>query len=166
VEIITSMPSLIGYFPYTVDNKGRLNIPAELRRELPGSASFVLIPGLDHCIFVFPENEWEQIDQRLQSLSFSRTKERLIQRFIYAQAARRRCDDQGRIAVPTKLLEYAGINRDAVVLGVSNRIEIWNPETYTAYISKELISYEQLIEEVMMAPQPPAKPNAPEAPGS
>jgi len=152
------MPSLIGSFPYTVDKKGRLNIPAELRRELPGAASFVLVPGLDQCIFAFPDEEWEIIDQRLQSLSFSRTKERLFQRIIYGQAARRRCDDQGRIAVPPKLLEHAGITRDAIVLGVSNRIEIWNPDNYQAYMDKSLVSYEQLVEEVMMTPQAPANP--------
>lgn len=145
------MPSLIGSFPYTVDGKGRLNIPADFRRELPGSASFVLVPGLDRCIFIFPEEEWEQIDQRLQTLSFSNTKERLFQRVIYGQAARRRCDDQGRVAVPAKLLEHAGITRDAVVLGVSNRLEVWNPETYQAYLEQSLVSYEQLVEEVMMA---------------
>ena len=160
------MPSLIGSFPYTVDKKGRLNIPAELRRELPGAASFVLVPGLDQCIFAFPEEEWEVIDQRLQSLSFSKTKERLFQRIIYGQAARRRCDEQGRIAIPPKLLEHAGITRDAVILGVSNRVEIWNPDNYQSYLEKSLVSYEQLVEEVMMSPQPSTPPGAQESPES
>jgi MraZ protein len=155
------MPSLIGSFPYIVDNKGRLNIPAEIRRELPGAASFVLVPGLDHCIFAFPEEEWEVIDRRLQSLSFANNKDRLFQRIIYGQAARRRCDEQGRIAVPPKLLEHAGITRDAVVLGVSNRIEIWNPDTYNAYLAKELESYEKLVEGVMFSPQQPPPIQAP-----
>ena len=160
------MPSLIGSFPYTVDKKGRLNIPAEVRRELPGAASFVLVPGLDKCIFAFPEEEWEVIDRRLQSLSFSKTKERLFQRIIYGQAARRRCDDQGRIAIPPKLLEHAGITRDAVILGVSNRVEIWNPDNYQSYLEKSLVSYEQLVEEVMMSPQPSTPPSAQESPDS
>ena len=153
------MPSLIGSFPYSVDNKGRLNIPAEIRRELPGAATFVLVPGLDRCIFAFPEEEWEIIDKRLQLLKFSNPKDRLFQRIMYGQAARRRCDEQGRIAVPLKLLEHAGITRDAVVLGVSNRIEIWNPDTYNAYLAKELESYEKLVEDVMFAPQelPPSQ---------
>jgi MraZ protein len=148
------MPSLIGNFPYNVDSKGRLNIPAEIRRDLPGAASFVLIPGLDRCIFGFPEEQWAVIDQRLQSLSFADTNDRLFQRIIYGQAARRRCDDQGRIAVPSKLLEHAGITQKAIVLGVSNRIEIWDPDTYTAYLAK-LESYEKLVEGVMLAPKQP-----------
>jgi len=155
------MPSLIGRFPNTVDTKGRLNIPAEIRRELPGTATFVLVPGLDKCIFGFPEEEWEVIDRRLQNLSFSKTNDRLFQRFIYGEAVRRRCDDQGRIAVPPKLLEHAGITEKALVLGVSKRIEIWNPETYSAYLESQLVSYEKLMEEVMLAPEPPTPTPAP-----
>jgi len=155
------MPSLIGRFPKTVDSKGRLNIPAEIRRELPGTVSFVLVPGLDKCIFGFPEEEWEVIDRRLQNLSFSKTNDRLFQRFIYGEAVRARCDDQGRISVPPELMKHAGITEKAVVLGVSRRIEIWNPETYSGYLESQLVSYEKLMEEVMLAPQPATQAQVP-----
>jgi MraZ protein len=148
------MPSLIGSFPFNVDSKSRINIPADLRRELPGTGSFVLIPGLDKCIFVFSEEEWDRIDQHLKSQALPRKDERLMQRAIYSNAARKRCDDQGRIAIPPKLLEYAGITREALVVGVSNRIEIWNPTAYNEYI-ESLQSYEDLVENLMNGTRTP-----------
>jgi len=148
------MFSFLGNFSYTVDSKGRINIPADFRHQVTGTASYVLFPGLERCIYVLPEEEWERIHQRLQSPFSSGAKERLLQRRMYGEAARRFCDEQGRIPVPSKLLEHAGITREVLVLGVSNRIEFWNPTEYQTYLNQSPLSYEQLAEELMKPPSP------------
>ena len=149
------MFSFLGNFSYTVDSKGRINIPADFRHLLTGTSSYVLFPGLEPCIYVFPEEEWERIHQRLQSPFSSDPNERLYQRWIYGKAARRYCDEQGRIAVPSKLLGYARIKRDVLVLGVSNRMEFWNPVEYQTYELQSPLSFKQLGEELMKTPKNP-----------
>jgi MraZ protein len=156
------MFSFLGNYSYTIDSKGRINIPADFRHQVPGTSSYVLFPGLERCIYVYPEEEWERIHQRLQSPFSSEPNERLFQRWIFGEAARRYCDEQGRIALPPKLLEHAGITREprqartnVLVLGVSNRFEFWNPFEYQTYQGQSPLSFEQLAEQLMKNPKGP-----------
>ena len=113
---------LIGEYQHSIDAKGRINFPAKLREEL--GAQFVITKGLDNCLFVYRMEEWRTLEEKTRSLPTS--KARQIQRFLFAGAALAEPDKQGRVLIPQKLREYAGLGEDVTVVGVSTRAEIWD----------------------------------------
>ena len=114
---------MYGKYRHTVDPKGRLFVPSKLRDEL-GEAFYVTL-GLDHCLSVYTEAGWQSILDKYNALPISQARK---MRFLFANAAKCEPAAQGRIVLPQKLRAYAHLEKDVVVIGVSNRAEIWNAE--------------------------------------
>lgn len=118
-----------GEYQHTLDAKGRLFIPAKLREQL--GDSFVVTKGLDDCLFVYPQEAWEELEQKIRQLPMS--KSRSLQRFFLSSAADVTVDRQGRIVIPPVLRSYAQLERDVVVIGVGERAELWDARRWNAY---------------------------------
>ncbi len=118
----------MGEYNHTVDAKGRLIVPSKFR-ELLGD-EFVVTKGLDRCLFVYPSDEWENIQGNFRNVSQFSKEARKLARFFFAGAAMCEVDKQGRILLPAVLREYAGLEKDVVLAGVLNRIEIWDKERW------------------------------------
>ncbi len=119
---------LNGRFEHTIDAKGRLFVPTKLREKL-GSA-FIAAAVMDHCVSLYSAEEWEKLQAGLAEMPL--TKARKLQRYLSANAADVQIDAHGRILLPRHLLEYAGLEKDALVIGAGNRAEVWNPAAYEA----------------------------------
>jgi len=117
---------LMGKFTHTLDAKKRLFIPARHREQL--GESFVITRNVDKCLSVFSMTEWEKYTDKLEQLPSTQARE--IARFIYSNAAEVQPDAQGRVLVPAELLDYAGIQKSAVVVGCGRRAEIWAEEIW------------------------------------
>lgn len=118
----------MGEYNHNVDTKGRLIIPAKFRESL--GERFVVTRGLDGCLFVYDNSEWETFEKKLQTMLMGRKDSRNYARFFLAKASEVEVDKQGRILIPQKLREYAGLEKDVVMVGVGNRVEIWNKDTW------------------------------------
>lgn len=113
---------LTGQYTHSIDAKGRVNFPAKLREEL--GERFIITRGLDNCLFVYSVDEWDQLAAKLHELPISKSAP--LNRFFFAGAAEAEPDKQGRVLLPAHLREYAGLDRDVTIAGVSNRAEIWD----------------------------------------
>ena len=118
----------MGEYNHNVDTKGRLIIPAKFRESL--GERFVVTRGLDGCLFVYDNSEWATFEKKLQTMLMGRKDSRNYARFFLAKASEVEVDKQGRILIPQKLREYAGLEKDVVMVGVGNRVEIWNKDTW------------------------------------
>ncbi len=145
------MSSFKGQFHYTLDTKGRLNIPAKFRRSLTPEASetFVTIRGFDSCLFLYPLDEWNKFEEKLRQLKTNKKHNRLFIRMITSNASEDRCDKQGRIIIPPELLKVAQIERDVLILGVLDRIEVWNPQIYQETLDASGENYEDIAENII-----------------
>ena len=114
----------MGEYNHTIDTKGRLIIPSKFR-ELLGD-EFIVTKGLDGCLFVFPKNEWQIFEEKLRTLPLTQKSARTFTRFFVAGATTCELDKQGRILLPQTLREFAELEKDVVLAGNLNRIEIWS----------------------------------------
>lgn len=133
---------LIGEYRHSIDQKGRLNFPSKLREAL--GETFIITKGLDNCLFVYRMAEWDKLVEQTAALPMS--KARAIQRFIFASAVSVEPDKQGRVLIPQTLRDHANLIDDVTVIGVSNRAEIWNTDSWNAS-NAELTS--ELVAEAM-----------------
>lgn len=117
-----------GEYNHTIDEKGRLIIPAKFREELGNE--FVVTRGLDGCLFGYNNSEWEVFEGKLRALPLTNKDARAFQRYMLAGAASVEIDKQGRILLPQSLRTFAGLEKDVVLIGVAGRIEIWNKDIY------------------------------------
>lgn len=117
---------LYGRFEHNIDAKGRIFVPAKLREKL--GDSFIAAAVIDHCISLYSMDEWDKLQQGLADMPF--TKARKLQRYLSSNAADVQIDSQGRILLPKHLLNYAMLEKEALVIGAGNRAEIWNPANY------------------------------------
>lgn len=117
----------MGTYEHSIDTKGRVIIPAKFREQL--GDSFVVTLGLDGCLFVYPENEWQDFVKELRELPGSK-EARKLQRYFMAGAAPCDVDKQGRVLIPANLREKAGLEKDIVFVGVMSKIEIWSKERW------------------------------------
>lgn len=117
-----------GEYNHTVDTKGRLIVPAKFREML--GDTFVVTKGLDGCLFVYPNEEWTNIENKFQEIPLTTKDARKFSRFFFAGAADCEVDKQGRILIPSVLREFAGLKKEVVLVGVLNRIEIWSKERW------------------------------------
>ncbi len=140
-----------GEHDHTIDRKGRLIIPSRFREAMKEhyNERCVVTRGLDRCLFLFPEDEWRTQEARFRALSFTKQEARRFNRFYFSGAVELTCDRQGRILIPPYLKEYAGIRRDVVLVGVSNRIEIWDKEEWKKFYEQFKESYEQVAEKLL-----------------
>lgn len=137
----------MGEFLHTIDSKGRLIIPAKFR-EILGN-KFIATKGLDNCLFLYPENEWQNFEEKLKKLPVSQPNARSFVRFFFSGAAECEFDKQGRILIPVNLREYAALEKDVVVVGVMNRIEIWDAVKWKEYSIEAESNYEQAAESLV-----------------
>ena len=123
----------MGEYNHTIDPKGRLIIPAKFREAL--GDEFVVTKGLDGCLFVYANKEWNNFEEKLRTLPLTNKNARQFTRFFLAGAAACEVDKQGRILIPQVLREFAKLEKDVVLVGVASRIEIWSKEVWEESIS-------------------------------
>ena len=119
---------LIGEYHHNIDEKGRLIIPAKFREEI--GESFVVTKGLDGCLFVYSLVEWEKIVNKLKKLPFTKKDSRVFSRFFLASATVCEFDRQGRINLMNSLTVYAGLKKECAIIGVNDRLEIWDLDKF------------------------------------
>ena len=122
---------LMGEFQHTVDEKGRLFMPAKLREDL--GKEFYISKGLDGCLFVYDKEQWQLFEDKLNALPMSKKEARDLRCYFFAGATEGSCDKQGRVMLPPTLRQHAGISKDVVIVGVGNRAEIWAAERWNTY---------------------------------
>ncbi|MDO5026223.1 MAG: division/cell wall cluster transcriptional repressor MraZ [Tissierellia bacterium] len=128
----------IGEYIHSIDSKGRVIMPQKFRDQL--GPSFFITRGIDGCLFVYDESEWQAMYDKMKDLKLTSKKAREFSRFLYAPAREVEVDKQGRIIIPQNLREYADIKKEVAITGVASRIEIWSKERYDQYnIEKEEI---------------------------
>ncbi|MGG6309919.1 division/cell wall cluster transcriptional repressor MraZ [Paenibacillus macerans] len=137
----------MGEFQHSIDDKGRIIIPAKFR-DLLGS-SFVVTRGLDQCLFVYPMQEWEVLEQKLKALPLMKSDARAFTRFFFSGATECEWDKQGRVNLPGNLRQYAKLEKDCVVLGVSNRVEIWSRNTWEQYFQQSEDTFNEIAEKLV-----------------
>ena len=136
----------IGEYQHTIDNKGRVIMPSKFREDL--GQSFIMTKGLDNCLFVYPMYEWSVLEEKLKSLPLTNRDARAFVRFFFAGASECTLDKQGRVLIPGNLREHARLLKDAVVIGVSTRIEIWSKEEWDTYNDDDSLSYDKIAEKM------------------
>ena len=130
-----------------LDDKGRLTLPAKFRDELAGG--LMVTKGQDHCLFVFPRAEFEQMATKVAAASFTNESVRAYQRYLFASTDEQRPDGQGRISIVQELRNYAGLTKECAVIGAVNRLEIWDSQAWQRYLEAHEGSYAEVREEVL-----------------
>lgn len=129
----------MGEYNHTIDTKGRLIIPSKFRETL--GEEFVVTKGLDGCLFVYDNNEWNCFEEKLKSLPLTNKDARQFVRFFLAGATTAEVDKQGRILIPSVLREFAALEKEVVLIGVASRVEIWSKNRW-----ENAASYEDMEE--------------------
>jgi len=141
---------LMGEYHHNIDEKSRLIIPSKFRSEL--GERFIITKGLDKCLFVYSEVEWNKIMQRVSSLQFTKKNVRAFERTFIGGASQIEFDKQGRINITSPLVHYAGINKECVIIGVNERLEIWSLEEFNKYMKENEESLEEITEDIFDSP--------------
>jgi len=123
---------LLGEFKHNLDSKNRLTIPAKIRMELGEKP--VLTRGLDNCLFIYPHRDWELFMEKLNQLPLSQKKARNFKRFMLSGASEIEIDDMGRVLIASPLRKYANLEKSVVIVGVGDRVELWNEKVWNNYI--------------------------------
>jgi MraZ protein len=131
----------LGEYKHTLDSKARLTIPARYRADLE-SGLIVTRHPTDPCLMLFPGNEWERVAEKINALPLADPKATLLRRLLFGAAENLEQDKQGRIILSQRLREYASIESDVLVLGMSKFVELWAPNTYEAKVAAQLNSGE------------------------
>jgi len=144
--------SFLGSFKHSIDHKGRVSIPSRFRRALSGDAedTFVILRGLESCVSLYPLDEWRQMEERLRARTFNDETNRRFRRLTMMNASYGALDAQGRVAIPSALLAHASLDREAIVNGVLDHIEIWNPAVFERYLADSNRSYEDMAGELLL----------------
>ena len=135
---------LIGEYHHSIDEKGRLIIPSKFREDIGNS--FVVTRGLDGCLFVYSLIEWEKIVTKLKKLPFTKKDTRTFMRFFLAGATVCEFDRQGRVNLVNSLIEYAGLKKECLIIGVNDRLEIWALDKYNDLMNKNLEQLDSIAE--------------------
>jgi MraZ protein len=139
---------LIGEYEHSLDVKGRMILPAKIREDM--GDKFIVTKGLDGCLFGFSQNEWTNFEEKLKTLPLTNKNARDFVRFFLSGATECEIDKQGRFLIAGNLREYANLEKDAIIIGVGTRIEIWNREKWKSYNSDENISADEIAENMTM----------------
>ncbi len=153
-----------GTYRLRIDAKGRVPVPAVFRRSL-GDAGLVVVTQLDQCLAVYAPSEWARLEAQLAALPAFNKQVKALTRLLASRAADCEIDVQGRVLLPLALRAAAALDRDAVVVGVLNRFEVWSPEGWESFVRDS----ERLLDDVSLDiqwPLPPATPSGPVAPPS
>lgn len=129
---------LIGEYIHTIDDKNRVSLPSKFRKEL--GKKIIITPGLDQCLFIFTTKEWEKVSDKLSSseddLSFLKADKRNFNRFMFGRAAEVEVDSIGRILLPDFLKDRIGLKDKAAIVGVKDRVEVWNDRAWAEFKTK------------------------------
>lgn len=146
------MSGFKGSYTSTLDGKGRVAVPAKLRRNSPaGSADrFVITLGLDGCLFLFPPDQWDKVVTRLEEVPFTQSDAKFFTRTLLSNADDVELDGQSRIRIPQHLIEKISLEKEVLFVGALRRIEIWRPSTYQAYLNGYSATYEDVAEKLLI----------------
>ena len=117
-----------GRFGHTIDDKGRLTIPAKYRTSL--ASGVVVTRGIERCLYIYPLAEWDHLSSQIRQLPLTSKEARSMTRFLFAEAADCVPDKQGRVLIPAYLRDYANLKSDVIVAGSHDHLEVWNPDAY------------------------------------
>ena len=134
----------MGEFHHNIDEKGRLIIPSKFREEL--GKKFVVTRGIEECLFVYSLDEWNNMVNDLKSLPFTRKDARTFTRMFLSGATECELDNNGRINLPSPLINYATLEKECVVIGVNDRLEIWSNEKYEDFFNTNIDRFDEIAE--------------------
>ena len=134
----------MGEFRHALDEKKRLIITSKYRDEL--GTTFILTRGIEKCLFLYSEKEWSILTEKLHTLSFTKKDARNFLRFFLSGATQLEFDKQGRVVLPTNLIEYANISKDCVIIGVGERLEVWSKEEWENFYNNNEESLSDIAE--------------------
>ena len=134
----------MGEYHHSIDDKGRLIIPAKFRAEL--GDKFIITRGIENCLFAYPIERWETIVHKLESLPFTKKDARNFTRFFLSGATVAEFDKQGRINITSPLITYAGIDKECVIIGTGDRLEIWAKEAWDNFFDSASINMSDIAE--------------------
>ena len=145
------MSSFKGSYLYAVDEKGRVNLPAKLRKYVSpeNNDTFVVTRGFEKCLFVYPVDEWNKLEQSVRNLSSYNPEHRRFVRILLELASECQLDAQARLSIPAELREYSSIKSDVRIIGTLDKIELWDPKVYEEYKKSQPESYEDIASRVM-----------------
>jgi len=139
----------IGSYKHTIDAKNRVSIPSKLRKYITGD-TFVMTRGMQQCIDIYPMDQWKILYAKLAGLNQFIQENADFVRTILFYASEDTLDSQSRLLIPQNLLDLSSIQKDVLICGAINKIELWNPDIHKEYKQKQPLSYEQIAEKVMM----------------
>jgi MraZ protein len=140
----------LGTYAHSIDDKGRLSIPSRFREiliEKQVPERLVVTEGLDQCLFAYPADEWKKFEEKVVTRPMNKGDDRYFTRRLLSGAIDCPFDKQGRIVLPNSLRQFAGLQKDALLVGVSNRIEIWSPDRWKNYLDNGK-TLEQIAEQI------------------
>lgn len=138
-----------GRFSHTIDAKNRVSIPSKLRKDITGD-SFVMVRGMAQCIELYPIDQWNKVIlPRLEKLDPFNPNHARVKREYLSWVTEESLDTQSRLLVPQNLLQYASIEKNVLIIGSLEKIELWNPEVFDDYINKQPLTFEEVTETVM-----------------
>lgn len=145
------MSSFKGTYTHSVDEKGRLNLPAKLRKYVApeNNDTYVVTRGFELCLFVYPLDEWAKVEAKLRELNNYNAEHRKFLRAVLAMANEVQLDAQARLSIPPDLRDYAKIGGEVRIIGTLDKIELWDPATYAKYEASLTETYEEIAERVM-----------------
>lgn len=135
---------LIGEYHHNIDEKGRLIMPSKFREDM--GKEFVVTRGLDGCLFVYAMKEWDSIVSKLKTLPFTKKDARTFNRFFLSSAAVCEIDKQGRVNLPSPLINYANLQKECTIIGVNDRLEIWATNKFDSLIEENLSAINDVAE--------------------
>lgn len=134
----------IGEYHHTIDEKGRIIIPAKFREELGNN--FIITRGIENCLFVYSAENWAKITNKLNSLPFTKKDARTFNRFFMSGATDVELDKQGRVNISRPLIDYASLIKDCVIIGTGDRLEVWSQESWESFFDSTKDSMSDIAE--------------------
>lgn len=138
----------MGEFKHNMDSKGRVMMPSKFREKIK-DGNFVLTRGLENCLFLYPIKEWERLEEKMKELPLTKKDARAFVRFLFSGASKENLDKQGRIKIPDNLLQFSKIEKEVIITGALNRIEIWSLDNWNSYIKEAENSFEEIAENLI-----------------
>lgn len=137
----------MGEYEHNLDAKGRVIVPAKFREGL--GKKFVITRGLDKCLFAYPLEEWKILEEKLKKLPLTKKDARAFTRFFFSGAVECEIDKQGRVNLPQPLRTYSQLEKECVIIGVSERIELWSKELWDNYFLDSEESFSDIAENLL-----------------
>lgn len=137
----------MGTFLYKMDNKGRVLIPLQFKKDL--GEKFIITRGFENCLFLYSLSEWERISNELSKIPLSSKESRYFLRIWFSSAVEIEVDTYGRFLIPAEFRKFAKLNKEIFFIGVYNRVEIWDKDVWEEYKNSKEITYEESISKIM-----------------